>query len=380
MRLLHLSDLHLGKNLNEFSLIEDQRYILNRILEIIAEKEIEAVLIAGDIFDKSVPSEEAVRLFDTFLTELAALNRNVFIVSGNHDSDERLNYGSRLFMAKNIYINGKYNGDIPCYTLEDDYGPVNFYLMPYVKASRVSHFYPEEEIKSYDQAFRVAIEKSNVNTEERNVILTHQFVTGTSDPELSGSEVSILNIGNIDKIGADAFDDFDYVAMGHIHSAQCVGRDTCRYSGSPLKYSIGERDIKDEKTVPVITLNEKGNTEIELIPLKPLHNVRHIKGKLAELIAHAEDREDFVYATLTDEDNQHEAMARLQEVYPRTVKLDYDNARTRALHEDGMDLEVEGKSFDELITDFYKMINGTDISEEEMDILMDVAEEAGVRE
>ena len=220
MKLLHLSDLHLGKSLNEFSLIEDQRYILNSILKLITEKEIDAVLIAGDIFDKSVPSEEAVRLFDTFLTELAGLNRSVFIVSGNHDSDERLNYGSRLFMAKNIYINGKYDGKIPCYTLEDSFGPVNFFLMPYVKASRVSHFYPEEEIRTYDQAFRVAINKCNLNKEERNVILTHQFVTGASDPELSGSEVSILNIGNIDKIGADAFDDFDYVAMGHIHSAQ----------------------------------------------------------------------------------------------------------------------------------------------------------------
>ena len=380
MKLLHLSDLHLGKSLNEFSLIEDQRYILNSILKLITEKEIDAVLIAGDIFDKSVPSEEAVRLFDTFLTELAGLNRSVFIVSGNHDSDERLNYGSRLFMAKNIYINGKYDGKIPCYTLEDSFGPVNFFLMPYVKASRVSHFYPEEEIRTYDQAFRVAINKCNLNKEERNVILTHQFVTGASDPELSGSEVSILNIGNIDKIGADAFDDFDYVAMGHIHSAQCVGRDTCRYSGSPLKYSIGERDIKDEKTVPVVTLSEKGNTEIELVPLRPLHNVRHIKGRLMDLITHAEDREDFVYATLTDDDNQHEAMARLQEVYPRTVKLDYDNAKTRALHQEGLEIEVEGKSFEELITDFYKMINGTEISEEEMDILMDVAEEAGVRE
>ena len=380
MKLLHLSDLHLGKHLNEFSLIEDQKYILDRILAIIAEKRIDAVLIAGDIFDKNVPSEEAVRLFDAFLTELAGLKRKVFIVSGNHDSDERLNYGSRLFMAKDIYINGKYNGEIPYYTLEDEYGPVNFYLMPYVKGSRVSHFYPEEEIRTYDQAFRVAIGHCDINTDERNVILTHQFVNGESDPELSGSEVSILNIGTIDKIGADVFNDFDYVAMGHIHSAQCVGRETCRYSGSPLKYSIGERDIKDEKTVPVITLKEKGNTEIELVPLKPLHNVRHIKGKLADLIAHAEDRDDFVYATLTDEDNQHEAMARLQEVYPRTVKLDYDNARTRALHEEGGEIEVEGKSFEELITDFYKMINGTDISEDEMSILMDVAEEAGVIE
>ena len=378
MKLLHLSDLHLGKHLNEFSLIEDQKYILNRILEIIADKDIDVVLIAGDIYDRTVPSEEAVNLLDYFFTELASMNKHVFAISGNHDSDDRLNFGRKLFTAKNIYINGRYDGTIPSYDVEDEYGPVHFWLMPFVKASRVAHFYPDEDNSSYDKAFRTAISKCRINENDRNVILIHQFVTGQSDPELSGSESAILNVGNIDKVSSDSFDPFDYVAMGHIHSGQMVGRETCRYSGTPLKYSIGDRDIKNEKTVPVITMAEKGNIQIELVPLKPLRNVRHIKGNLKDLISHAEDTEDFVYATLTDEETQHDAMARIQEVYPRTVRLDYDNKKTRALVSGETDFEAEGKSFDELMSDFYKLINGTEPSEEEWKILREVAEEAGV--
>lgn len=378
MKLIHLSDLHLGKHLNEFSLIEDQKYILNRILEIIAEKNIDVVLIAGDIYDRTVPSEEAVNLLDYFLTELASMQKHVFAISGNHDSDDRLNFGRKLFTAKNIYINGRYDGTIPSYVVEDEFGKVHFWLMPFVKASRVAHFYPEEDNSSYDKAFRTAISKCHVNEDDRNVILVHQFVTGQSDPELSGSESAILNIGNIDRIESGCFSAFDYVAMGHIHSGQMVGRKECRYSGTPLKYSIGDKDIKNEKTVPVITMGEKGNVDIELVPLKPLRNVRHIKGNLKDLISHAEDTDDFVYATLTDEETQHDAMARLQEVYPRTVRLDYDNRKTRALVSGESDIEVEGKSFDELMEDFYHMINGTEPSEDEWKILREVAEEAGV--
>ena len=380
MKIIHLSDLHLGKHLNEFSLIEDQKYILNKILEIIAEKNIDVVLIAGDIYDRTVPSEEAVNLLDYFFTELAAMKKHVFAISGNHDSDDRLNFGRKLFTAKNIYINGRYDGNIPFYDVNDEFGTVHFWLMPFVKASRVAHFYPDEDNSSYDKAFRTAISKCNINENERNVILTHQFVSGQDEPELSGSEASILNIGNIDRITSDCFNQFDYVAMGHIHSGQMVGRETCRYSGTPLKYSIGDRDIKNEKTVPVVTMKEKSNVEIELVPLKPLRNVRHIRGNLKDLISHAEDTDDFVYATLTDEDTQHDAMARLQEVYPHTVRLDYDNARTRALVNNDADLEVEGKSFEELMTDFYHMINGTEPSEKEWELLKDVAEEAGVFE
>lgn len=381
MKFIHLGDLHLGKNVNEFSMIEDQRFILNQILDIIKNKEVDAVLIAGDIYDRTIPSEEAVHLFDAFLTRLAKMKKTVFAISGNHDSDERLQFGSRLFRTENIFISGKYEGETEKITVQDEYGPVHIFLMPYVKASRVAHFFPEEKIHSYEEAFRTVIERCNVNTEERNIIVVHQFVTGKSeDPALSGSESAILNVGTIDKIGADCFEPFDYVAMGHIHSCQAVGKETVRYSGSPLKYSLNEREIHSTKTVPVVTLKEKGKVQIETVPLHPLREIRHLKGHLNDLISHAEDQEDYIYVTLTDEEPFYDAMARIQEIYPNTMKLDYDNSMTRAIQNDEDEHRTEDKSFHELMQEFYNMINGKDPSMEEWDILEETAREAGVIE
>ena len=381
MKLIHLGDLHLGKSVYEFSMIEDQRYILNQIIDIIKRENVDGVLLAGDIYDRSVPSEEAVKLLDAFLTELATLGKKVFAISGNHDSDERLNYGSQLFKSNHIYIAGRYDGKIECVDLEDEFGPVHVWMMPYVKASRVAHFYPEDDTSTYDAAFRTAISKCDLNPSERNVILVHQFVTGRGkEPELAGSESSMVNVGTIDKVGADCFDDFDYVAMGHIHSCQAVERETCRYAGSPLKYSLNTKEINSQKTVPVISLNEKGNVGVKLVYLKPFRDVRRIKGKLADLLANATDAEDYIYATLTDEEPQFDAMARLQEVYPNTMKLDYDNTSTRALHENDDAIETEGKSFQDLVFDFYKLINGGQPDEEEWKLIEDVAKEAGVIE
>lgn len=381
MKFIHLADLHLGKNVNEFSMIEDQKYILNEIIEIIKRESVDAVLIAGDIYDRSVPSEEAVKLLDSFLTQLSEMGKAVFAVSGNHDSDERLNFGSRLFASNHIYIAGRYDGEIEHIDVEDEYGVIHVWLMPYVKASRVAHFYPEADTSTYDAAFCTAIEKCQVNISERNLILVHQFVTGKSkEPELAGSESALLNIGTIDKIGADCFDSFDYVAMGHIHSCQAVGRETCRYAGSPLKYSLSQREMNSEKTVPVITMGGKGNVKVELVPLKPLREVRRIKGELKHLIENAVDTEDYIYATLTDEAVQFDAMARLQEVYPNIMKLDYDNRATRALHESDDAAETEGKSFHELMLDFYQLMNGGEPDEEEWRIIEEVAREAGVIE
>lgn len=381
MKFIHLGDLHLGKNVNEFSMIEDQKYILNEIIEIIKKESVDGVLIAGDIYDRSIPSEEAVKLFDAFLTKLSEMGKAVFVISGNHDSDERLNFGSRLFTANQIYIAGRYDGEIDCIDVEDEYGVIHVWLMPYVKASRVAHFYPEDDTSTYDAAFRTAIGKCNVNSSERNVILVHQFVTGKSEePELAGSESAMLHVGTIEKIGSDCFDAFDYVAMGHIHGCQAVGRETCRYAGSPLKYSLNQREINSEKTVPVITMSEKGNVKVEKFPLKPLREVRRIKGKLKDLLENAVDTDDYIYATLTDETVQFDAMSRLQEVYPNTMKLDYDNEATRAIQEFDGAADTEGKSFRELVFDFYQLINGSEPSEEEWKIMQEVAKEAGVIE
>ena len=381
MRFIHLGDLHLGKNVNDFSMIEDQRYILDQIVSVAEEKQIDAVLLAGDIYDRSVPSEEAVKLFDAFLTKLAAMGKSVFAVSGNHDSDERLHFGSSLFAAKNIYINGRYDGEIPHVTVEDQHGPLHIWLLPYIKASRVGHFFPDADTSTYDKAFRVAIDHAGVDTTERNLLVLHQFVTGkTKEPELAGSETMVLNVGTIDKIGADCFDAFDYVAMGHIHGAQAVGRETCRYAGSMLKYSLDKNELSRTKSVPVITLGAKGDVDVELIELKPLREIRHIKGQLKDLIDSATDTEDYIYATLTDEETQFDAMARLQEVYPRVMKLDYDNRASRALGADGEGPDTEGKSFHELIGDFFQLYHGSQPNEKEWAIIEETAREAGVME
>lgn len=383
MKFVHLGDLHIGKHVNDFSMIEDQKYMLDQVIDLIDEKEIDGVLLAGDIYDRAVPSEEAVKVFDSFLTTMAHKNKYVFAVSGNHDSDERLNYGSRLFESNNIYIAGKYEGEIKCVDVKDDYGTVHVWLMPYVKASRVAHYYPEAKIDTYDDAFRTAIGNAGVNAEERNIIVTHQFVTSSSsssEPELAGSETIMLNVGTLDRVSSECFEDFDYVAMGHIHGSQAVGRETCRYSGSLLKYSLNIREINSEKTIPVITFEEKGNVAVELVFLKPRREIRHIKGNLKELIENCVDPDDYIYATLTDETTQFDAMARMQEVYPNIMKLDYDNAETRALLEEDADYNTEGKSFDELIRDFFSIYHGKEPNEKEWELLMEVAREAGVIE
>lgn len=380
MKLLHLGDIHLGKSVNEFSMIEDQRYILNEIIEIIEKQSIDAVLIAGDVYDRTVPSEEAVKLLDYFLTTLAQMDKSVFMISGNHDSDERLQFGNQLLRAKKVYIAGRYDGIVEHVELEDEFGPFHVWLLPYVKASRVAHYFPEGDTSTYDAAFRTAIGACDINENERNVILVHQFVTGKSEePLLAGSESAMVSVGTVEKIGFDCFDAFDYVAMGHIHGCQAVGRETCRYSGSPLKYSLNQKEIQSQKTVPVVTFGGKGSVLVELLPLKPRREVRHLRGELRDLLANAVDTQDYIYATLTDEYTQFDAMARLQEVYPNVMKMDYDNVSTRALQEETV-ADTEGKTFEELISEFYQWMNGTDPSDTEWKILQEVAKEAGVIE
>ena len=379
MKILHLGDIHLGKNVNEFSMIEDQRYILKQIVEITKERNVDAVLIAGDVYDRAVPSEEAVKLLDWFLTGVSDMGKSVFMISGNHDSDERLQFASALLRAKKVYISGRYDGIVEHVEMEDEHGRFHVWMLPYVKASRVAHFFPDKDTSSYDAAFRTALAACELDEKERNVILVHQFVTGKSEePILAGSESAMVSVGTVEKIGYDCFDSFDYVAMGHIHSCQAVGRETCRYAGSPLKYSLNQKEINSQKTVPLVTFEEKGMVNIELLPLIPRREVRHLRGHLNDLLASAVDTEDYIYATLTDENVQFDAMARLQEVYPNVMKLDYDNRTTRAVQEDTCVDDVEGKTFEELLSEFYEWMNGSSPSEEEWKILNEVAKEAGV--
>lgn len=380
MKFLHLGDLHLGRSLGDFDLIEDQKYILDQILEIIEKENVDGVLIAGDVYDKSIPSEAATNLLDYFLCKLSESGVQTFMISGNHDSDDRLNYGSNLFEANQIYISALYHGTLDKRTVTDEYGEVNVYLLPFVKASQVRHFYPEETIDSYDDAVRVILKHADMDVTQRNVIVAHQFVTGQSeDPALGGSEgAGTQSVGLVEKIGYDCFDGFDYVALGHIHSPQRVGRDQVRYSGSPLKYSLSE--VHNAKSVPVITMGKKGEVTLELIPLKPMRDLRHIKGNLKALLEpkNITDVEDFIYVTLTDEEIINDAMGIFQQTYPNTVKIDYDNSRTRAMEQVDISNIAENKSFSELIGDFYRLIYNCEMSGEEMDYMRAAAQEAGV--
>lgn len=380
MRFLHLGDLHIGKTLGDFNLIEDQKYILDQIIETAEARDIDGILVAGDVYDKSIPSEEAVKLFDYFISQLALKKIKVFIISGNHDSDERLNFGSSLFEASEIYIASKFEGKLYGKQFEDENGKVNVYLLPFVKASQVRHFFEAEKIENYDDAVRVIIESANINKAERNILVAHQFVAGKGkDPELSGSEgIATQNVGLVEKVSTECFDIFDYVALGHIHSSQRVGRDEVRYSGSLLKYSLNE--VYSEKTVPIVTLDEKGDVDIELVRLTPLRDVRHIKGKMKHLLEreNIKSPEDFIYVTLTDDDIINDAMSVFQQYYPNTVKIDYDNAHTRELEQVDISRIAENKSFDELISEFYQQVYGCEMSKEEMEIMTAVAREAGV--
>ncbi|MEE1257565.1 MAG: exonuclease SbcCD subunit D [Lachnospiraceae bacterium] len=380
MKLLHLGDLHLGKSLGEFDLIEDQKYILNQILDLIVQESVDAVLIAGDVYDKSIPSEAATRLLDTFLSQLAAKNVKTFVISGNHDSDDRLNYGSKLFVSNQIYISAVYDGHLNQYVINDGETEVHVYLLPFVKASQIKHYFPEAEIATYEDAVRVIIDTADINKEKCNVLVAHQFVAGKGeDPALGGSEgAGTQSVGLVEKIGYNCFDKFDYVALGHIHSPQRVGRDEVRYSGSPLKYSLSE--VNNEKSVPVITISGKKDISIDLFPLKPMRNMRHIKGKMEDLLnkANVKSSEDFIYATLTDEDIINDAMGIFQQTYPNTVKIDYDNSHTREIEQVDISKIAQNKSFSELISDFYRLMYQCEISDEEMDIMRMVAREAGV--
>lgn len=380
MRLLHISDLHLGRSLAEYDLKEDQEYILRQIISIAEEKKADAVLIAGDVYDRTVPSEWAVALFDRFLSGLSDRGFRIFVISGNHDSDERLNFGSSLLKARNVFISAKYEGKLQWESFMDSLGEVRIYLLPFVKASQVRHFFPDEKIETYEDAVRVVLARGGIDPSARNILVAHQFVTGSGGGvSLSGSESSaVRNVGLVEQISFSCFDAFDYTALGHIHSAQQVGRREVRYAGSPLKYSLSEE--RGEKSVTFAEIKGKGDVSIETIPLRPLRDLRHLKGKMKQLLSdeYVSDTDDYIYATLTDEELIDDAMGIFRRYYPRTVRIDYDNSHTREISDSVFSPAEEEKSFSALISEFYHEMYGCPISEEELREVLEVAREAGV--
>ena len=379
MKIMHLGDLHIGKSLGDFDLYEDQKYILEQILNLIKEKSVDVLLIAGDVYDKAIPGEKSVQLLDYFLKRLVTAGIKTYMISGNHDSDERLNFGSSLFESNNIYINSKFNGILKKYSLYDEFGELNIYLLPFVKASQVQHFFPEEKIDSYDMAVRTIIKHSDFDACKRNILVAHQFVAGKDDPEIAGSEgLSVHNVGMVEKIGYGSLAEFDYVALGHIHSPQSVGLKHIRYCGSPIKYSLSE--VNNNKSVPIITFKDKGEVLVEFAPLLPMRDIRHLRGNIKNLLdkKNISMENDFIYATLTDEDIVNDAMGIFREYYPNTVKIDYDNSHTKEIENVDIARITQNKTFDELIKDFYMQMYSCDMGEEELEIMKWAAKEAGV--
>lgn len=355
MKFLHLADLHLGKRVNGFSMLEDQAHILRQILAILDDERPDGVLIAGDVYDKSVPSVEAVELLDGFLTELCARGVPVLLISGNHDSPERLAFGGRVMDSCGIHISPVYDGALAPVTLHDTFGPVHVWLLPFVKPAHVRRWFPDADIESYTDAVAEAVAHMDIDTAARNVLVTHQFVTGGAR---SGSEE--LSVGGTDNVDSGVFAPFDYVALGHLHGAQHIGRETIRYAGSPLKYSFSE--ARQHKSVTVVTLGEKGDVQVRTAALTPLRELREIRGSYDELTArsfyeHTTYRSDYLHLILTDEQDVFDAMSRLRTIYPYLMTLDYDNARTRAAGGMSVPAETERRTPLELFEALYQRQN-----------------------
>ena len=362
MKLIHLSDLHLGKRLNGFSLLEDQAYILEQITEIVKNQQADALIIAGDVYDKAVPSAEAVALFDSFLSEITTICPHIFIISGNHDSPERIAFGSHIMEKSGVHLSPVYDGNVIPTVLNDSHGDVNIYMLPFIKPANVRRFFPEISIESYTDAVKTAVDKMEIDVNKRNILITHQFVTGAS---VCDSEEH--SVGGTDNVDGSVFEEFDYVALGHIHSPQNVGSERIRYCGTPLKYSFSE--CKHIKSVTVIELNEKNNFTVSSISLTPMRDLREIKGAYDELMLKSNyegtNTDDYMHIILTDEEDIPDVLFRLRVVYPNIMKLSYDNKRTRNFQQIEADCDVSEKSPFQLFSEFYNKQNNQDMADEQ---------------
>lgn len=374
MKFVHISDLHLGKRVNEFSMIEDQEYILTKIINVIDEYKPDAIIIAGDVYDKSVPSAEAVELFDDFLVRLSKRDLKVFVISGNHDSAERIAFGGRLMDKSGIYMSPVYNGQVEPVTLNDDFGEINVYMLPFVKPSNVRRFFPDHEIVSYTDAIKAAVDAMNMDTSKRNILITHQFVTGADRTESED-----VSVGGTDNVDASVFADFDYVALGHIHRGQkCGGSEYMRYCGTPLKYSFSE--AKDKKSITIVDIKAKNDISLEFVPLVPKRDMVEIKGTYEEIMLksfweHTSYNEDYMHITLTDEEDIPDVLTKLRVIYKNIMKLDYDNKRTRTINEISGAKNIKEKSPMEHFGNFYELQNGQPLNEEQTVFLSNMIEQ-----
>lgn len=379
MKILHLADLHIGKIVLEQSMLEDQKYMLNQIVEKIKEAKIELVLISGDVYDRSVPPSDAVTCLSNFLKVLIKdLKLKVCMIAGNHDSKERLGFGSEIFADDGLFISANYNGSLDKVELEDEYGKINVYMLPYIKPVEVRGFFEEKEISTYHDAIKAVIEKEEINKNERNIILSHQFVTaGNEEPERSDSET--LTLGGTENVDVSCYKDFDYVALGHIHGPQRIGRDTARYAGTMLKYSFSE--VNQKKSLAVIEFKERECLDINLIPLKPIRDMRVIKGPIEELIKEENykgtNREDYIRAIITNEEPVYDAIGQIKKVYPNTLRLDIENSKMNSsIEKELSNLDnIKKKDEVELFNEFYNFQHNQNLNETQLDIVKEVVKE-----
>lgn len=373
MRFLHLADLHIGKRVNGFSTIEDQKFVFEQVYNVIENEKIDGIIMAGDIYDKPVPSAEAVKLFDEMLTRLVSINLPIFVISGNHDSAERIGFGSDILSAAKVYMSRVYNGNLQKIELEDDYGKINVYLLPFIKPATVKNIYKEAEIKDYDDALEYVLSQEKIDETKRNVIVSHQFVTGAMR-----SESEEVSVGGLDNVSVENYEAFDYVALGHIHRAQQMGRESARYAGTLLKYSFSEE--KHNKSMTIVDLKEKGNIEIKEIPVKPLHDLKTIKGKFSEITSEEFykelKKEDYYRAVLTDEEDILNAIGKLKSIYPNLMSMEYDNTRTRSYSVVDNVETGEAKSPLDYFEKFFEKQNGRKMSEKQRDYLLEILGEA----
>lgn len=427
MRFVHLADLHIGKKVNEFSMIKDQEFVLEQVIKIIGDKQIDGVILAGDIYDKAVPSAEAVQLLDWFLTELSGMKMPVYMISGNHDSGERLAFGAQMLKQSGVYVASVYDGTLDPIVLKDEYGEIFLYLLPFLKPVHVKRALKtgtgetdvltvqvkketdnpagderkdisEEDMKkdeesglkscvesgvengveehtegiqTYNDAIQAVIEMANINPENRNLLVAHQFVTGASRCDSED-----ISVGGIDNVDAFLFHDFDYVALGHIHGPQSMTKDTIRYAGTLLKYSFSECSHK--KSITIVELKEKGNVSIETVPVEPLHDMRQIKGTYEMLMSYdfykGSNKEDYLKVILTDEEEIPDVLGRLRTVYPNIMKLEYENTRTKTIRQIEEAEVAEEKSPLDYFGEFYEKQNNQKMTEEQWQLAQELIE------
>ena len=376
MKILHLADLHIGKIIFEQSLLEDQEYMLNKIIEKIKEENIDAILIAGDVYDRSIPQADAIDLLDRFLNILIKeLKKKVFIIAGNHDSKERLGFGNKIFENEGLFISSKYEGKIKKVELQDEYGKLNIYMLPFIKPIEVKKYFDDESL-SYDETIKKIIEKEDIDESQRNIILTHQFVTSIGE-EVERTESEVLTLGGTDNVDISNYNKFDYVAIGHVHRPQRIGRDTARYAGTMLKYSFSE--VNHKKTMPIIDFKEKGNIDIKLVELKPLRDMREIKGPIEKLLENYEEENanDYIRAIITNEEPVYDAIGQLRRIYPNVLKLEVQNSKILSNIEFKTEnlQKVKSKSEVELFNEFYKFQNNIELNVEQKNLIQEVVKE-----